>query len=142
MKTATSKMKLPLEDDECILFTRWLRNNHPEIKFTHIPNESRSHSKNAIIRAKKLKAMGVERGVWDYELFIPVYDVDGEIGDYQQLKIEMKRQRGGGSTTSPEQRAWGKIYKAAGIPCRVCYGAQDAIAFATEYITTPEDSPF
>ena len=86
--------------------------------------------------------MGVERGVWDYELFIPVYDVDGEIGDYQQLKIEMKRQRGGGSTTSPEQRAWGKIYKAAGIPCRVCYGAQDAIAFTTEYITTPEDSPF
>lgn len=123
-------------------FARWLRREHPEVKFTHIPNESRSSSKNAMIRAKKLRDMGVERGVWDYELFVPVYDVDGEIGDYQQLKIEMKRQRGGGSTTSPEQRAWGKIYQAAGIPCRVCYGAQDAIAFVSGYITTPEDSPF
>lgn len=138
MKTATSKKKLPLEDDECILFTRWLRNNHPEIKFTHIPNESRSSSKNAVIRAKKLRDMGVERGVWDYELFIPVYDVDGEIGDYQQLKIEMKRQRGGGSVVSPEQLEWAKVYDTAGIPHRVCYGAQEAIVFVTEYIYKEE----
>lgn len=138
------KKTFPLEDAECIRFANWLRHKHPEIKFTHIPNESRSSSKNAIIRAKKLKAMGVERGAWDYELFIPVYDIDNEIADYQQLKIEMKRQRGGGSTTSPEQRAWGKVYETAGIPCRVCYGADDAIKFVEGYahIEDDEESPF
>jgi hypothetical protein len=77
--------------------------------------------------------MGQKRGVWDYELFVPIYDVDGEIGTYQELRIEMKRQRGGGSTTSTEQRKWGKIYERAGIPTKVCYGADEAIAFVKEY---------
>ena len=134
MTEKQKKERLPIEDDECILFARWLRTNHPEIEFTHIPNESRSSSKNAVVRAAKLKKMGVDRGVWDYELFIPVYDIDGEIADYQECRIEMKRQKGGGSTVSPEQKRWQRIYATAGIPNRVCYGASDAIVFVTEIL--------
>lgn len=139
----TKKPPVPIEDFEDIQFHRWLKKN--EIPHTHIPNESRSSSKNAIIRAKKLKEMGVSRGVWDFEVYVPVYDIDGDLAEYQLLKIEMKRRRGGGSTTSKEQRDWGKKYQLAGIPCKVCYGADEAIEFVKEYWRIEENddsSPF
>ena len=123
--------KVPLEDVECENFVKWLCRN--KIPHTHIPNESRSSKRDAAIRARKLKKMGVSRGVWDYEIFIPIYDIDGVLS-YQQLKIEMKRQRGGGSTVSPQQTEWGKIYALAGIPCKICYGAAEAVAFVKEYM--------
>lgn len=126
---------VPIEDVECMNFASWLRDRN--IPHTHIPNESRSGKKDAAIRARKLQKMGVSRGVWDYEIWVPIYNCDGEIDDYQLLKIEMKRQRGGGSTTSPEQRNWGKIYAAAGVPCKVCYGAAEAEAFVEEYWRDP-----
>lgn len=134
-KTRNTAKKVPIEDDECINFANWLRGR--DIPFAHIANESRSSSKNAAIRGAKLKRMGQSAGVWDYEIFVPIYDVDKEIGTYQLLKLEMKRQRGGGSTTSPEQKKWGKIYESTGIPCRVCFGADEAIAFVSEYWRDP-----
>lgn len=129
----TGKKKVPIEDIECILFAKWL--DEQGLPHTHIPNESRSSSKNAIVRAKKLKSMGVTKGVWDYEVFVPVYDIDDEIAEYQILKIEMKRQRGGGSVVSKEQKEWKKIYEMAGIPCAICYGAEQAKAFVTGFCT-------
>ena len=90
----------PLEDDECILFHQWLELHH--IPHAHIANESRSSSKAAIIRGAKLKKMGQSSGVWDYEVYVPVYGIEGTIDDYQLLKIEMKRKYGG--TVSPEQK--------------------------------------
>ena len=82
---------IPLEDDECIIFANWLRVNN--IPHAHIANESRSGSRSAMIRGAKLKRMGQSRGVWDYEIFVPVYGVDKTIDDYQLIKIEMKRKR-------------------------------------------------
>lgn len=130
-KRPNTAKKVPLEDHECIKFAAWLAKR--QIPATHIPNESRSSKRDAAIRARKLKMMGVSRGVWDYEIFVPIYDIDGELATYQQIKIEMKRQRGGGSTVSKEQKDWGKIYESAGIPCKICYGADEAIAFVEEY---------
>lgn len=116
----------PLEDDECIAFAEWLEMNH--IPHAHIANESRSSGRNAIIRGAKLKKMGQSRGVWDYEIWIPQPSlVDEEIDDYQLVKIEMKRQKGG--TLTPEQKEWQKIYETAGIPCKVCHGAEEAVDF-------------
>lgn len=132
-KTAKPKKTVPIEDVECFDFVDWLNKYAPDIEYAHVANESRSSKKDAVIRGAKLRRMGQKRGVWDYELFVPIYDVDGEIGTYQELRIEMKRQRGGGSTTSTEQRKWGKIYERAGIPTKVCYGADEAIAFVKEY---------
>ena len=111
----------------------WLNKYAPDVEYAHIANESRSSKKDAAIRGRKLQRMGQKCGVWDYELFIPIYDVDGEIGEYQEIRIEMKRQRGGGSTTSKEQKDWQKIYESAGIPCKICFGADEAIAFVKQY---------
>lgn len=124
---------IPIEDKECVDFVDWLDKYAPDIKYAHIANESRSSDKNAAIRGSKLKRMGQKRGVWDYELFIPIYDIDGELGTYQEIRIEMKRRRGGGSTTTKEQKEWGEVYKSAGIPCMVCFGADEAIEFVKQY---------
>ena len=126
---AESKI-VPLEDDECIAFTYWLRMNN--IPAAHIANESRSSSKNALIRGAKLKRMGQSKGVWDYEVFVPIKGITGAVDCYQQVKVEMKRQKGG--TVSPEQKQWGKIYELAGIPCKVCKGADEAIEFVKSFM--------
>lgn len=126
---------IPIEDDECIVFSSWLKLRH--IPHAHIANESRSSSRAAMIRGAKLKKMGQSRGVWDYEIFVPVYGVTGEVDDYQLIKIEMKRQNGG--VVSPEQKEWGKIYETAGIPCKVCKGAKEAIAFVSEFLYNKKD---
>lgn len=80
-----------------------------------------------MIRGAKLKRMGQSAGVWDYEIFLPIKGITGEIDDYQLIKVEMKRRKGG--TVSPEQKRWGKIYETAGIPCKICQGADEAIEF-------------
>ena len=131
--TAKTKKTVPIEDVECFNFVDWLNKYAPDVKYAHVANESRSSKKDAAIRGRKLQRMGQKRGVWDYELFIPIYDIDGEIGTYQEIRIEMKRQRGGGSTTSKEQKDWGKIYDAAGIPTKICFGADEAITFVKQY---------
>lgn len=120
----------PLEDDECIAFSDWLKANN--IPHAHIANESRSNSKNAMIRGAKLKKMGQSRGVWDYEVFIPIKGVTGRIDCYELVKIEMKRRKGG--TVSVEQKQWGKIYELAGLNCKICKGADEAIAFVKKFL--------
>lgn len=120
----------PLEDDECIVFSDWLKANN--IPAAHIANESRSSSKNAMIRGAKLKRMGQSKGVWDYEVYVPIKGITGQVDCYQQLKIEMKRRKGG--TVSAEQKQWRIIYELAGIPCKVCKGADEAIAFVSKYL--------
>lgn len=125
----------PLEDDECIAFSQWLNLNG--IPHCHIANESRSSSKSAMIRGAKLKRMGQSRGVWDYEVYVPIKGIDGRIDCYELLKIEMKRRKGG--TVSPEQKIWGDIYELAGIPCKICKGSDEAIAFVKKYLKTGYD---
>ena len=127
---ATAKDFNPLEDDECIAFSDWLKAKG--IPHCHIANESRSSSKSAMIRGAKLKRMGQSRGVWDYEVFVPIRGITGAIDCYELLKIEMKRRQGG--VVSPEQKTWGKIYELAGITCKVCKGADEAIRFVSQYL--------
>ena len=118
----------PIEDVECETFHDYLELK--KIPHAHIANESRSSSKNAVIRGAKLKKMGQSKGVWDYEIYLPVYGIAGSIDAYELIKVEMKRRKGG--TVSPEQKEWGKIYEKAGIKCKVCKGADEAIAFVEE----------
>lgn len=120
----------PLEDDECVAFSNWLNVNN--IPHAHIANESRSSSQNAMIRGAKLKRMGQSRGVWDYEVYIPIKGVTGRVDCYELVKIEMKRRKGG--VLSAEQKQWGKIYEMAGINCKVCKGADEAIEFVNKFI--------
>lgn len=125
----------PLEDDECIAFSNWLRLNN--IPHAHIANESRMNSKSAMIRGAKLKKMGQSRGVWDYDIFVPIKGITNRVDCYQELRVEMKRRKGG--VVSPEQKEWGKIYELAGIPCKVCRGADEAIKFVNKYLKNDDD---
>ena len=116
---------VPLEDDEAVAFADWLRAQR--IPHTHVANEMGGSTRLAKLRALKAKRMGQTAGVWDYEIFLPVINVDGEIDAYQEVRIELKRRKGG--TVSPAQKRWGEIYVASGIPSAVCKGAEEAIAF-------------
>ena len=123
-----SKTGIPLEDDEAVVFADWLR--AMRIPHTHIANEIGGSTATAKVRAIKAKRMGQTAGVWDYEIFLPVTNVDGEVDAYQEVRVELKRQKGG--VVSEAQKCWGKIYELAGIPCAVCKGAEKAIEFITD----------
>jgi hypothetical protein len=122
------KVTVPLEDEEAVALADYLRAS--KIPFCHVANESRGNTRAAMIRGAKLKKMGQMRGVWDYEIFIPAKGITGRVDAYQEIRIELKRQKGG--TVSPEQKAWGKVYEKAGIPCRICKGCEEAIKFINE----------
>ena len=121
----TSKVaNVPIEDEECQMLHQWLdRHNIPH---EHIPNESRSGKRDAYIRGRKLKSMGVCSGYWDYDIFVPVLDPDRKVAGYELIKIEMKRAKKSLSTVSSEQKNWGKVYAMAGIEGYICYGAEEA----------------
>ena len=121
---------VPLEDDEAVVFADWLRANH--IPATHIANEIGGSSQAAKVRALKAKKMGQTAGVWDYEIFIPVVNIFGEVDAYQEVRVELKRTKG--STVSAAQKEWGEIYELAGIPCAICKGAEKAIEFVESVI--------
>ena len=127
---SVAKNDAPLEDKECQDFHSWLDDRN--IPHEHIPNESRSSKRDALIRGRKLKSMGVSSGYWDYDVYIPVKDMDGKIGGYELIKIEMKRSKKSLSKVSQEQKNWGKIYSLAGIECYICYGANEAEARVCE----------
>ena len=125
-------MDTPSEYEECKIFVQWLRLNN--IPHSHCANESQSGGKNAIIRGAKLKAIGQSKGVFDYDIYIPVKGIMNKVDCYELIKIEMKRRKGG--VVSPEQKSWMKIYELAGIPCKICKGADEAIEFVKEHLIT------
>ena len=122
---------VPLEDDEAVAFHQWLEAN--KIPHTHVSNEQGGSTTAVRVRALKAKRMGQSPGVWDYEIFLPVTNlIDGKVDSYQEVRVELKRVKGG--TVSPAQKAWGKIYEKAGIPCAVCKGCEKAIEFVREQL--------
>ena len=118
-------VECPIEDVECQVFHNWLEINN--IPHEHIPNESRSSKRDAYIRGRKLKSMGVSSGYWYYDVYIPVLDYDGKLGAYELIKIEMKRAKKSLSKVSEDQKRWGRVYDLAGIRNFVCYGSEEAI---------------
>ena len=120
----------PLEEEEAIVLSQWLTLNN--IPHHHIANESRSGSRNAAIRGAKLKKMGQSRGYYDYDIYVPIKGISGEVDCYELIKIELKRKKGG--TVSKEQKELGEIYEIAGIPAKVCKGADEAIEFVQKYL--------
>lgn len=114
----------PSEESEQIAFVQWCKLNN--IVVHHSPNEG-GGGKQAAIRGARMKRMGTSKGFWDLTVFIPIKGITGEIDCYEQIMIEMKATKGG--TVSKEQKAWQEIYEMAGIPCKVCKGADEAIEF-------------
>ena len=121
---------VPTEYEECVAFVDWLRIKN--IPHHQCASESQSSSKSAMIRGAKLKRMGQSRGYWDYDVYIPVRGILGDIDCYELVKIEMKRKKGG--VVSAEQKVWKKIYELAGIQCKICKGASEAIEFVEKLV--------
>lgn len=115
----------PYEDDESMAFHQWLEVQG--IPHNHRPNETGGGSQEFVRRNQKMKRMGMSKGAWDYEVFVPQGD-----GSYRQVQVEMKRRKAG--TVSPEQRAWQKVYEGAGIPCKICKGWDEAREFVEQYL--------
>lgn len=116
----------PKEDEEQIAFVQWCHLN--KIIVHHSGNEICGSTAAVKVRAIKMKKMGTSKGFPDLLLFLPVKNlINGRVDAYQPVAIEMKRQKG--STTSPEQKEWLRVFEKAGIPCAVCKGCEKAIEF-------------
>ena len=120
---------VPREDEEQIAFVNWCRYNG--IVCHHSGNEIGGSTSAMKARAVKMKKMGTSKGFPDLLILVPIKGVTGDIDSYQMLAIEMKRRKG--SATSPEQKEWIKMLELAGIPSRICKGADEAIDFVNEY---------
>lgn len=107
------------ESDEQIAVVEYCRIRH--IPVYHVPNEG----KRSYQYAAKLKALGLSAGVPD--LCIPVAK-----GGYHSLYIEMKA-KGGRITDS--QREWITLLQSQGMCAAVCYGADNAIALISQYMS-------
>lgn len=120
---------VPREDEEQIAFVNWCRYNG--IICHHSGNEIGGSTNAMKVRAIKMKKMGTSKGFPDLLVLVPIKGITGDIDSYQMLAIEMKRRKG--SATSPEQKEWLKMLELAGIPSRICKGADEAIDFVNEY---------
>jgi hypothetical protein len=107
---------IPSEAQEQAAFVQYVRIKHPDILIFAIPNGG---SRNKA-EASRMKAGGVVAGIPD--LFVPKF----------RLWIEMKRRKGG--TVSAKQKEIMHQLELVGYVCRVCRGADEAIALMEEVI--------
>lgn len=112
---------VPSEDQEQIWFVQWL--DEQGIPYWHTNNEMWTKSWKQKNRAK---AMGVKSGIPDLFLCF-----DGKL-----VGIEMKKTKGG--VVSDNQKYWGTILEAAGIPCFVCRGNEHAQETVQELLASGE----
>jgi len=111
-------------EEQCTVidWARWHVRLEPRLALLHaIPNGG---LRNKTVAAK-LKAEGVKAGVPDLCLPVPLARVHG-------LYIEMKRIRGGASST--EQDWWLEALRREGFECHVCCGAENAIRILKSYL--------
>lgn len=121
---------IPKEEDEQMAFVNWCQAK--KYKVHHCANEVGGGSWALKSRAIKAKRMGTSKGFPDLLVFIPVENIDGEVDSWQMIAIEMKRRKGG--VVSKEQKEWGEILQASGVPFKICYGCEQAINFIQEVV--------
>jgi len=95
------------------------------LKFTHIKNETgRAYASGKLRNSRAFWGAvdGVSPGFPDFLVIV----------NNKLIAIEMKRQKGG--TATPKQMTWLYSLESAGVPARVCRGADEAIAFIEEYL--------
>lgn len=126
---AAMKLPPPTESQEQSAFIEWCNlAGYPYNLIFAIPNGS--HKSPAT--AAKFKREGLKSGVPD--LFLPhvIWANCLTAKDYSGLFIEMKRKVG--SSTSEAQKQWKKDLESQGYAHVYAYGADEAIAFITDYI--------
>lgn len=99
-----------------------MRERWPELKLLyHIPNERKCDPR----QGKKLRLMGVRRGVPDLCLPVPR-------GGYHGLWIEMKTETG---RATDDQKWWGERLTAQGYAWEVCHGWESATRVLEWYMS-------
>ena len=99
---------MPSESEHQIAFVKWFRYYYPDKIIFHIPNGGSRH----VIEAKRLKEMGVLKGIPD--LYIP----------HLNLFIEMKREKG--KLDDAQIKCIAKLSHLPHQFCFVGYGFKDA----------------
>ena len=119
------------EDQHQINVFKWtqqpaVRQRWPELELLfHIPNERKCDPR----QGKKLRLMGVRRGVPD--LFLPV-----PRGKYPGLWIEMKTETG---CMTADQEWWRDRLLAQGYAWELCHGWKAATRILEWYMSLPAD---
>ena len=106
---------IPSEDAEQVRFVHWLETKG--YKFTSIPNATFTKSWKQKMRNKML---GLRAGFPDLVV----------IAEGHFIAIEMKRIKD--SYPTQNQKDWIEALTGAGIPAKVCKGADEAIAFVKQ----------
>jgi|SRR5882724_4525877 len=119
----------PTEEQDHIAIMDYAR-LHAVLKLylIHYPNGGSRH----ILEAKKLKRMGVKKGVSDFFLAYPRTQSDGT--RYSGLWIELKRKSGSHTSISKEQREWLTLMKNVGYCASVAFGYDKAILLLNDYL--------
>lgn len=110
------------EEPEHIKFVAWFKKNYPYALIHHSPNgEARGDNPwTAMLRGKRLKAMGVEPGV--YDLFFPEWF----------LWVEMKPKEGG--YLSKSQKEFRDKMERVGYKTFKANGCDEAIAKLQQFL--------
>lgn len=110
----------PTEEVEQANFVQWLEMKG--YKYTAIPNSTYTKSWK---QKQKNTRMGLRAGFPDMVI----------IANNKFMCIELKRTAG--SNTSPLQKEWIVALERAGVPVKVCKGAEEAIAFVQSICLQP-----
>lgn len=102
---------------------QWFRLTHPKLSamLVHIPNGQNV----GVVRGRKLKAMGLQKGFPDLFLYVPR-------GTFHGLAIELKADKG---VLSAEQKIYLEALCEQGYLAVVCYGFEDTQALIKRYLS-------
>lgn len=125
-------LPVPREEDECVNLFKWAQTlrwrGRPISEYLiHIPNGAYlgADVKTRGVTMGKLKAMGVQPGVYDYLVPVPLLACPG-------LWLEMKRTKGG--EVSDDQKAFKRRMVALGWRCEIAKGWVEASRIIEEHL--------
>lgn len=114
------ELRTPKESDEQTRFVVWLKKKG--VRVVASANGGSRH----FLEACRMKNMGVSPGFPDIQIPYPC-------GDYHGLFIEMKRLKGG--RTSTEQQDWIVFLRGQGYRAEVAHGCEEAIEIYETYMS-------
>lgn len=126
------RLPVPPEEDECVNLFQWAQTlrwrGRPIGEYViHVPNGAYlgADARTRAITMGKLKAMGVQPGVYDYIVPVPLLACPG-------LWLEMKRTKGG--VVSDDQKAFKRRMVELGWRCEVAKGWVEASHIIEEHL--------
>ena len=126
IKAVRAKVPVPLERNEAITLTDWVKAQGLGRWWIMIPNASKlaGNPGQRAAMVAKMKRQGFYVGASDYFLAMPQRG-------YHGLWLELKRQRGG--STTPEQKQFQLEMASMGYAVAICKGFEEARQAINDY---------